>query len=382
MYGSDRCLYELLRGIDKEQFVPAVVLPFEGELSEKITALGIPVSITDPWVLRKGVVHSTRFLRYLLTLPVSIVRLARIIRNGRIDVVYSNTSVIPGAALAAFVAHRPHIVHLREFYDNYPGLSPFYSLFLCLFSRNIVAISSAVAAFVKKRCPGKVTRVYDGIDLERFGTEPHAVPDVLSAWKHERRIIIANVGRISPIKGQELFIDAARVCMDHTTGLRFLVVGGVFRGNEPYMELLRKRAASLGMQNTLLFTGFRDDADDIIQNSDIIVLSTIISEGLGQVVMEGMAAGRAVVAPGKGGPLELIEHGTDGIIYEAGSSDALARALLGLAADPALMKSIGEKAREKARRHFGIRDNIQALERIIKKTARDTSGNARIPCSD
>ncbi len=49
MYGSDRCLYELLRGIDKEQFVPAVVLPFEGELSEKITALGIPVSITDPW---------------------------------------------------------------------------------------------------------------------------------------------------------------------------------------------------------------------------------------------------------------------------------------------------------------------------------------------
>ncbi len=369
MYGSDRCLYELLRGADKNQIWPEVVLPFEGELSEKLRALGIPVYITDPWVLRKGVFHSMQFLRYVLKLPVSVFRLARIIRNRHISVVYSNTSVIPGAALAAFVTRRPHIVHLREFYDNYPGLSPFYRSFLCLFSRRIVAISTAVAAFVKKSCPEKVIRVYDGIDLGRFTGTDSTVPDMLSSWKHENRIIVADIGRISPIKGQELFIDAARLCFEQHPDLRFLVVGGVFRGNESYLERLQARVRALGLQNAVLFTGFRRDADDFIRNSDIIVLSTLISEGLGQVVMEGMAAGKAVVAPDKGGPVELIEHETDGILYEAGSIDALARSVLRLADDSVFRKSLGKNARDKAHRQFGIQNNIQAIERIIRKTA-------------
>jgi phosphatidylinositol alpha 1,6-mannosyltransferase len=85
--------------------------------------------------------------------------------------------------------------------------------------------------------------------------------------------------------------------------------------------------------------------------------------------MEGMAAGKAVIAPDRGGPAELIEHGIDGILYHPGNRDALAQAILKTAGDPAFRKSIGEKARSKAEKEFGIQNNIDAIEEILGETA-------------
>ena len=367
MYGSDRCLYELVKRIDKTRFTPVTVLPFEGVLADRLRALGVTVHITDPWVLRKGVFRSIKLLTYLLMLPAVIFRLARIIRKEGITVVYSNTSVIVGAPLAAFLTRRPHICHMRELYDSYPGLAPFYRSFLCLFSRKIIAISNAVAAFVQKSCSGKTVVVYDGIALERFTGSTGKIPAGLSEWKQQSRTIVSNIGRVSPIKGQELFIDAAHDCIKSDGNLRFLIIGGIFKGNEQFMQGLQDRAAAYGMQEMMTFTGFRNDVDDFMTGSDIIVVSTVITEGLGQVVMEGMAAGKVVIAPDKGGPVELIENGTDGILYRTGSRDALARALQRAAGDPKLRESMGKKARVKAETKFGIQGNVHALERIIRE---------------
>ena len=369
MYGSDRCLYELVKRIDRNRFTPVAVLPIEGILAGQLRALGVTVYITDPWVLRKGVFRSIKLLSYLLTLPAVISRLVRIIRKEGIRVVYSNTSVIVGAPIAAFLTRRPHICHMRELYDSYPGLAPFYRSFLCLFSRKIIAISNAVAAFARKGCPAKTTVVYDGIALERFTGTPEKIPAELSEWKQQKRTIVSNIGRVSPIKGQELFIDAAQECSKSDGNLRFLIIGGIFKGNEQFMQGLQDRASAYGMQEMLTFTGFRNDVDDFMTGSDIIVVSTVITEGLGQVVMEGMAAGKVVIAPDKGGPAELIEDGTDGILYRAGDRDALAQAIIKTAEDPALRKSIGETAKSKAEKKFGIQGNIDTIQEVLRETA-------------
>jgi glycosyltransferase involved in cell wall biosynthesis len=369
MYGSDRCLYELLKRIDKEQFIPVLVLPFEGALSEKSRSLGITVYITDPWVLRKGIFHSIKFILYLLKLPLRALRLILIIRKEHISVVYSNTSVIIAPAVSAFIMRKPHICQIRELYDNYPRLSLFYRSFLCVFSQKIIAISNAAASLVHTTCPRKVTVVYDGIALDRFSVTDRKIPDTISEWKQQKRIVVSNIGRVSQIKGQELFIDSARECIKHDGNLRFLIIGGVFKGNERFMQHLQDRVKAYGMEETIMFTGFRDDVDDFMTGSDIIVVSTVITEGLGQVVMEGMAAGKAVIAPDRGGPAELIEHGIDGILYHPGNRDALAQAILKTAGDPAFRKSIGEKARSKAEKEFGIQNNIDAIEEILGETA-------------
>lgn len=369
MYGSDRCLYELVKRIDKKRFFPVVVLPFEGELNVRLRELGVPVYVQDPWVLRKGTVRSIKFIAYLFRLPVSVLRLLRIIRKESIAVVYSNTSVIVGSPLSSFFARKPHICHLREFYDNYPRLARLYRLFLCVFSRRIVAISHAVASFVEPVCSRKVRVVYDGIDLDRFRSTDRAIPDVLSRWEHEKRIIVANIGRVSPIKGHELFVAAARQCSGQNGNLRFLIVGDVFSGNEQFIVHLRDMVREYGLQETVQFAGFRTDVDDFIAHSDIIVLSTIIREGLGQIVMEGMAAGKVVIAPDRGGPVELIENGIDGMLYRSSDAGELAGALLKAAGDPGLRQSIAGKARDKAASRFGIQNSVAAMERLIGEEA-------------
>jgi glycosyltransferase involved in cell wall biosynthesis len=369
MYGSDRCLYELIKGINKKQFIPVVVLPFEGELAERLKALGVTVYITDPWVLRKGIFHSINFIPYLFKLPVSIFRLIRIIKRERISVVYSNTSVILGSALSSYIMRKPHIYHIRELYDNYPVIAIFYRRLLCFFSRKLIAISKAVESLLSGTCPGKIEMVYDGIVLDRFSKVELKMPDEISEWKQQNHLVISNIGRVSPIKGQDIFIDAIAESTKQNTDMRFLIIGDVFKGNEHFMHYLKNKVDIYSIKDFIVFTGFREDIDAFIVHSDIIVVSTIITEGLGQVVMEGMAAGKVVIAPNKGGPAELIEHEVNGILYSAGNPNALAQAILKVATDPALRKSIGEKARKKAEEKFGIQNNIQAIEKIINDVA-------------
>ncbi|MGC8580188.1 MAG: glycosyltransferase [bacterium] len=365
MYGSDRCLYELLKRIDKKQFTPVVVLPFEGILADKLRAAGIAVYITDPWVLRKGVFHGLKFVLYLLRLPISIFRLIQIIRKERISVVYSNTSVILGGALSAFIMRRPHIFHIRELYDNYPKLSVFYKYFLCSFSKKIIVISKSVAEFVRNTCYKKVNVIYDGIAIERFNNTHH-IPDMLSAWVQRGYVIVSNIGRISKIKGQELFIDVAHMIAKQNEHVRFLIVGDVFKGNEQYMGYLRSLIHKYNMDEIIMFTGFRDDIDDFINYSNIIVVTTLITEGLGQIVMEGMAAGKVVIAPSRGGPAELIENGKDGILYRSGDHNALAEALSKAVNNPELRRAIGQKAKTKAEECFDISQNVRNIDGIIK----------------
>ncbi len=370
MYGSDRCLYELIKGIDRERFVPVVVLPFEGLLSGKLKDLGVTVYLADPWVLRKGTFRSIRILLYVLKLPVSVLRLMRIIRKESVEVVYSNTSVLVGPALAACIMHRPYICHLRELYDSHARLAKPYGKFLCATSKKILAISWAAASTVDRVCRKKVAVIHDGIALERFINATHRIPGIIATWKQQGCVVVSDIGRVSLIKGQALFIEAAKECAQHDRSLRFLIVGDVFKGNEQLMAHLKDTVRRYDMQDIVLFTGFVQDVDDFIAGSDIIVLSTIITEGLGQVVMEGMAAGRGVIAPDRGGPVELIRHGTDGILYRAGDKDSLVRAILGAAADPTSMARIREQARLKAEKEFGVKKNVAAIEDAIVSVVR------------
>ncbi len=367
MYGSDRCLYELIKGIDKKQFSPVVILPYEGILSDKLKELGIKTYFVDPWVMRKGIFHGIKFIKYIFGLPSSIIKIIRIVKNEHINLVYSNTSVIIGAPLASLLCGVPHVYHLREFYDDYPTLAFFYRSFMCFVSKKIIAIGNTVGKQVSKRCIKKLDVVYDGIDLNRFGSLNAAVPGELIELRKAGYLIVSDIGRISRIKGQELFMEAARLILDKYKNSMFLIIGDIFPGNMPFKKHLDELANQYGITDHILFTGFRNDVDAFIMHSDIVVLTTLISEALGQVVMEGMAAGKVVVAPDKGGPTELIENDVDGVLYRSGDKDALANTIIRLINDPLSREVIGKEAREKAMKNFGISKNINKIQEILKE---------------
>ncbi len=92
-------------------------------------------------------------------------------------------------------------------------------------------------------------------------------------------------------------------------------------------------ARELGLADRVSFRGFAEDVHAELARLDVLVHASTVPEPLGQVVLEGMAAGLPVVAADAGGPAEIIDDGVDGLLYPPGDEAALAERLRRLADD-------------------------------------------------
>ncbi|MBW3643985.1 MAG: glycosyltransferase family 4 protein [Actinobacteria bacterium] len=179
---------------------------------------------------------------------------------------------------------------------------------------------------------------------------------------------VGMVGRLAPSKGQHVFLDAFAAAFPEGPE-QAVVVGGALFGEASYEEALGQQVARLGLADRVELTGFREDVSADLAGLDVLVHASLITEGFGQVVVEGMAAGLAVVAAAAGGPLELITDGSDGLLYPTGDVETLAGTLRRLAADPGLREQLGEAARRRARNFTPEVVAAQVLE-VYRATTR------------
>jgi glycosyltransferase involved in cell wall biosynthesis len=141
-----------------------------------------------------------------------------------------------------------------------------------------------------------------------------------------------------------------------------------------YKEKLHEIVRREGLSEKTLFLGERKDISDLMNLSDVIVHASLEPEPWGLVVAEGMAAGRAVVASAAGGPLEMIEHGRNGLLVPPGNSAALAEAIEALLENPELRRQMGEAARRHAEEHFDSHHAAEVLCRELLLLGRITKG--------
>ncbi|MEU1204920.1 glycosyltransferase family 4 protein [Nocardia sp. NPDC005825] len=157
--------------------------------------------------------------------------------------------------------------------------------------------------------------------------------------------VIAVVGRLAPWKGQDLFLRA--LADAKTLPREVFLVGGTFFDEQSYRAELEVHATALGLPVT--FTGHVDDPESYLRHADILVHCSVLPEPFGQVVVEGMRAGCAVIATRPGGPEEIVDPGVNGLLVTAGNRAELTRALDRLIADPELRTKLADAARLRAR---------------------------------
>ena len=129
---------------------------------------------------------------------------------------------------------------------------------------------------------------------------------------------------------------------------RARVVGAALFGEDVYAASLRDLAAGLGVADRVEFVGFVPDVAVELDALDVLVVPSLVPEGFGLAVVEGMAVGLPVIAPAAGGPAEIVTDGVDGMLVPAGDPAALATALRALAADPSTRRRLGDAARARA----------------------------------
>ncbi|MBF6176280.1 glycosyltransferase family 4 protein [Nocardia blacklockiae] len=172
--------------------------------------------------------------------------------------------------------------------------------------------------------------------------------------------VVAVVGRLAPWKGQDLFLRA--VAATRVRPARILLIGGAFFGEEPYRAELERLAATSGLPVT--FAGHVEDPESLLAQVDILVHCSVLPEPFGQVVVEGMRSGCAVIATRPGGPAEIVEPETNGLLVTARDATELTAALDRLIENPDLRAKLADAARIRAR-HFDITETARVVAALL-----------------
>lgn len=172
----------------------------------------------------------------------------------------------------------------------------------------------------------------------------------------------AHVGRISPWKGQHVFLRAFASAFP-SGAERALIVGAPLFGEEAYLQELKTLVKNLGIEPRVSFLGHRDDVPRILaEEVDVMVHSSTLPEPFGQVVAQGLATGLPVIASAAGGPTEIIHHEENGLLIAPGDVSALKTALQRLRRDGRYADMLASAAHDSA---AGLRDSESASARVF-----------------
>lgn len=351
--GAEVQLLSLMRYLVRlPGFEWSVILFNEGRLAEELRKL--PVSLT---VIPEQT-FSTIGIAY---------RLAKTLGKIRPDVVhthkYKDSFIGALVAKAMGIPHVVRIVHgLPEPFKGlrnakmagYTAVDRFITGWLV---DRVVAVSSDIErVLIGRYGSNRVQCIHNGIDLEAIRvTTPREA--LRRTWQiAEDAVIIGTAGRLVPVKGHAILLEAVRILRASKPNVTLLLVG-----DGPLRSDLETNAKRLGLENAVIFTGHQDQAYDCLNLMDIFVLPSL-HEGIPMVLLEALALERPVVATRVGGIPEVITHDLSGKLVHAGDADELAKSLAELIERPNTAKSLGIEGRRQVEREF-------SAHRMAERTA-------------
>ena len=145
LYGSSQSLLRLLRGFPRDAVDPFVVLPDRGPLETPLASIGAQVLVEKSLpVIRRASFSARGMLSLVASSAASIAGLSRLMRDLGIDLVHMNSSLVATGGLAAKLAGRPSVWHVRETHlMSKPALWRLYSRYVCATSDAIICVSTA-----------------------------------------------------------------------------------------------------------------------------------------------------------------------------------------------------------------------------------------------
>jgi len=205
----------------------------------------------------------------------------------------------------------------------------------------VTAVAEPVRSFLEGTVglpTSKLVTIQNGVELDRYEA---AIPQDRDKWGfNSSHVIIGCVARLSPEKGHTVLLRAFRKVISRHPRARLALIG---EGEE--RERLQHLTADLNMNDCVRFLGLRVDVPEVLATCDLFTLPSI-QEGFPMVILEALAAGKAVIASEVGAIPDVIRQGNTGMLVPPGDADALAHALCLLIEDEGLRQRLGQSGRE------------------------------------
>jgi len=263
-------------------------------------------------------------------------QIQRIAEERRIDIVHAQHRTAGYFAEWLWRKRRvPYVVTVHDPWHRTPLKKRHGGLF-----RRVIAVSDFLRQLLIRDFhfpPERVRTIRNGVDPSRFVGVTREQGASLRAQYGiaPEEVVLSQVGRISRAKGQHDLIEALAL-LPSDLNYRCLIVGeGSAR---PRLERLALRR---GLEGKVLFCGFRADIPVVFAGTDVMLLPSC-REPFGLAVVEAMLSHVAVIAANAGGVPEIITHGQDGLLFEAGDVRALAAHIERLVKDAELRHRLAE----------------------------------------
>ena len=353
--GAQEHVYSLLSRLDRSRYEPSVISLSHGSAERRIAQLGVPVHVIDE--------------------PddaIAVGAVAALLVEAQPDVVHNHMYraelVGTRAALGLEEAGRPRPYIVGTVHSSRVRAPEDREMLRALTPRmdHLIAVSRAMETKIADERPSDVpvSLIYNGVDLFRYDhTEPCCTLREEYGLPGEVQIV-GVVARLEHEKGHPTLLEAWPQVVRRVPNARLLVVGEGSRREE-----LEAQAAAIGIVDTVVFTGRRDDVPSVTAALDVAVLPSY-REAQGLTILEAMALSRPVVASAVGGIQEMVENGRTGLLVPPHDADSLAAAITRLLTDHAYADMLAKNGHDLVHERFCRKLMVAAIEDIYDEGAR------------
>jgi glycosyltransferase involved in cell wall biosynthesis len=348
--GTETHLLALLPSLRAHGFeVKAFCFTERGRRAELLDSAGIEV-VAPP----RSSIKNKRSLQGLLQIGRSSTGLFTLLRRWQPSIVHF---FLPGPYLVgapiAIAAGVPIKLMSRRSLADYRSRWPMTARLEQVLHRQMDRVlgnsRAVVQELMREGCsPEQVHLIYNGVQLKQLCEDQAEAR--LRLGVDAASFVMVMVANLFPYKGHRELIDALAMITDRLPRPWILLCAG----RTDCGDGLRQHIDEIGLTGNVRLLGERFDVPRILRAADISVLTPVRNEGFSNAVLESMAAGLPMIVTDIGGNAEAVVDEETGFVVHSGDLAALGNAILKLAYDSDLRRSMGERARKRVAEHFSL----------------------------
>ncbi|MBL9176149.1 MAG: glycosyltransferase family 4 protein [Verrucomicrobiales bacterium] len=265
--------------------------------------------------------------------------------------------------------------NLSPDFFGWPARRAFVSEAIAHATRLIPVSHFGKSALVRAGIPeGRISVIHNGIPLRDYRRSASTLlRDQLRIKPGEP--LIGLLGKITPWKGAEFFIEiAARWASERRPG-RFLIVGPIAEEDESFAATLRDLVRKRGLTDRISFPPPPAKDATTLSQLDVLLHCSVKPEPFGRIIIEGMAVGVPVIAARDGGVPEIITPGVDGGLARPGDLEDYVAQLTALLGNGPMRSAWVAAARSTVQQRFTLERVFSDFQRVLQEAA-DSMGRS------
>lgn len=355
--GAETVFLQTATRLDPDRFRSVAVVGSTGWLAQQFQERGVSPLIAPS----KGSING----RYLW-------KLLRLARRHRSDVIVAHLyGSAVYASLAGMLLSVP-VVSVLHGHIDVDGAGRFSSLKAAVVRRGshkVVFVSERLQEHLEPRLRlADALRIVipNGVDTEAFRcNRDQSIRTELGI--SDETTLIGAIGNVRAPKAYDVLLRAARIAIDRSPHLHFLVAGDC---ENDLGRQLKQLSRDLGIDRHVTFLGLRPDVPRLLNNLDVFVLSSH-TEGFSIACIEAMACGVPVIATRSGGPEQILEGGA-GILVPTGEPESLALAIERVILSKDSAATMTATAIQRVHERYSLAKMLSSYEDVLESVARES----------